>query len=102
MSFRQNTPDKSVHFLRLFRRRGDPCANRPHGFISDDDTFEVIGCQPSETALKLSCDNTFRASLLSLWQHFSHTNYGLYTARERGFGLSVYRRISLEIELPSF
>jgi hypothetical protein len=39
--FRENAPDKRVHFLRLLRRRCASSADGPDGLVGDDDTVEV-------------------------------------------------------------
>ena len=49
--FRENAPDKRVHFLRLLRRRCTSRANGPNRLVGDDDTVEVRGCQPAESAV---------------------------------------------------
>src|SRR2546425_12863560 len=41
VSFRENAPDKRVHFLRLLRRRRASCTNCPNRLVSNDDTVEV-------------------------------------------------------------
>src|SRR5262252_1004657 len=43
--FRKSAPDKSMHFLRLFRRGGDSGADGPNRLVSDDDTVQIWGCQ---------------------------------------------------------
>src|SRR5216684_1800075 len=53
MPFRENAPDKRVHFLRLLRRRSASSPDGPDRFVSHDDTVEVRGCQPGESAAYL-------------------------------------------------
>src|SRR6266567_7337303 len=80
MPFRENAPDKRVHFLRLLRRRGASSANGPDRFVSNDDTVEIRGCQPTETADYLLADYvlclTAIALVKSLADAYDHTQAG--------------------------
>src|SRR5712691_2276909 len=50
MPFRENAPDKRVHFLRLLRRRGASSSDGPYRLVGKDNTVEVRGCQPTESS----------------------------------------------------
>src|SRR5262249_55424854 len=39
--FSKSAPDKSMHFLRLFRRRGYSGADGPNRLVSHDDTGQI-------------------------------------------------------------
>src|SRR5881227_1249024 len=74
MPFRENAPDKRVHFLRLLRRRGTSSADGPDRFVSNDDTVEVRGCQPGQTPDNLLFDRIEGLSLIALFKCFADTN----------------------------
>src|SRR5947208_1673296 len=74
MPFRENAPDKRVHFLRLLRRRGASSADGPDRFVSNDDTVEVRGCQPGQTPDNLLFDRIEGLSLIALLKCFADTN----------------------------
>src|SRR5436305_12256867 len=101
MSFRKNAPDKRVHFLRLLRRRGASSANGPDRFVSNDDTVEIRGCQPAETADYLLADYvlglTAVALLESLADAYDHTQAG----GDACLGFATDQMIVLQVVLSS-
>src|SRR5215468_3893500 len=102
MPIRENAPDKRVHFLRLLRRRCTSRADCPNGFVGDDDTVEVRGCQPSKTATYFRSYNGFRASCLPLGEGFPHAHDHSETSRNTRHSLPLRGFIIFTIELTSF
>src|SRR5207253_501217 len=102
MPFRENAPDKRVHFLRLLRRRGASSADGPDRFVSNDDTVEIRGCQPTQTPDNLLFDSIEGLSLIALLEGFTDTNDCCQSGGQRGLGLLADNMIGLKKVLPSF
>src|SRR2546421_6674590 len=101
MPFRENAPDKRVHFLRLLRRRGTSSANGPDRFVSNDDTGEIGGCQPAQTAVNLRFYDIERLSLITLLQSFADADDRDQSSFERSLGFLTNHLIVFEVILPS-
>src|SRR5260221_8258807 len=99
MPFRENAPDKRVHFLRLLRRRGASSPNGPDRFVSNDDTVEVRGCQPSKSAKQLLADNAFGVPLIALLQSLSDTHDDRQSRRQSSVSLATDHLVCVEIVL---
>src|ERR1043166_8845322 len=102
MSFRKNAPDKRVHFLRLLRRRGASSANGPDRLVSNDDTVEIRGCQPAQTADNLLFDYIQCLSLIALLQSFTNADDRVQSGRQRRVGLLADNLIGFQKVLPAF
>src|SRR5690606_12962236 len=57
--FGEDAPDERMHLLRLLRRRGATRSDRPNGFVSDYDMFEIRGCQLAQSAFDLPSHDPF-------------------------------------------
>src|SRR2546429_77334 len=90
-----------MHFLRLLRRRGASSANGPDRFVSNDDTVEIRGCQPTEAADYLLADYvlglTAIALLKSLADAYDHTQPG----GDARLGFATDQMIVLKVVLSS-
>jgi len=58
-------PDQGVHFVGLLRGCGVSGANRPHGFVGDDQIWCGLDVNPRQTAIELRAYNGFRISGVS-------------------------------------
>src|SRR5712692_594660 len=99
MPFRENAPDKRVHFLRLLRRRGASGPNGPDRFVSNDDTVEVRGYQPVKSANQLLADDAFGVSLIALLQSLSDAHDHRQSRCQTSLGLPTDRLVRIEIVL---
>src|SRR6476646_10878416 len=96
---RENAPDKRVHFLRLLRRRCTSSTDGPNRLVGNDDTVEVGGCQPIESAAKLAVNNAFGDPLFTLFQSFADAKNNVEMGGEGCTSFFVHHRIGLAIEL---
>src|SRR5438552_18273746 len=102
MPFRENAPDKRVHFLRLLRRRGASSANGPDKLVSNDDTVEVRVCQPTPTPDNLLFDRIQSLSLIALLKRFANTNDCSQSGGQRSLSFLTDNLIGLKKVLSSF
>src|SRR5258706_9315830 len=102
MPFRENAPDKRVHFLRLLRRRGASSADGPDRFVSHDDTVEVRGCQPAQTPDNLLFDHIEGLSLIALLKRLADTNDYTQSGGQRSLCLPADNLIDLKKVLSPF
>src|SRR5713226_952052 len=102
MPFHENAPDKRVHFLRLLRRRGASGPDGPDGFVSNDDTVEVRGCQPVESANDLLADDAFGVTQIALLQGFSDAHDDRQSRRQSRVSLATDHFVCLGKVLAPF
>src|SRR5438552_18345655 len=98
---RENAPDKRVHFLRLLRRRGASSANGPDRFVSNDDTVEVRGCQPAETADYLLADYVLGLTAIALLKRLADTYDHTQPGRDARLSFATDQVIVLKVVLSS-
>src|SRR5438876_6319663 len=101
MPFRENAPDKRVHFLRLLRRRGASGANGPDRFVSNDDTVEVRGCQPAEASDYLLADYILGLTTFSLLKRLADTYDHPQPGSDARLSFATDQVIVLQIVLSS-
>src|SRR2546430_2111019 len=102
MPFRENAPDKRVHFLRLLRRRGASSAYGPDRFVRNDDTVEVRGCQPAQTSYNLLFDRIEALPLIALLKGSTDTNDYGQSSRQCSLSFLAHNLIGLKKVLASF
>src|SRR5436190_24278251 len=102
MPFRKNAPDKRVHFLRLLRRRGASCPDGPNRLVGNDDTVEIRGCQPAQTADNLLFDSIERLALITLVKRVAHADYYCQARGQTGLCFAADTLICCKKVLPAF
>ena len=100
--FCENFADMGVGILGLLRGGIAAGADRPDGFIGDDDAGDFFGRHAGQTAAELGGENFGFAACIALFEGLADTDDGLETTGEGCVDFFVNQRVGLAENLAAF